>query len=144
VVANTFKELGLIEQWGSGINRIKTICKANGLQEPRIEEQNDFVDVELYRMQNVKQDEHRKTATDYDRLRPIATDYDQLEIEEKKVLLYLLDNEKITRKEALELLGYGETKTKEILKTLLKKDLIERYGQGRNTHYKLSKTADEM
>jgi len=144
VIANIFKELGLIEQWGSGINRIKTICKANGLQEPRIEEQNDFVDVELYRMQNVKPDEHRQPATDCDRLRPIMADYDQLEIEEKKVLLYLLDNEKITRKEALELLGYGETKTKEILKTLLKKDLIERHGQGRNTHYKLSKTADEM
>lgn len=49
VIANVFKELGLIEQWGSGINRIKTICKENELKDPKIEEQNDFVDVEFFR-----------------------------------------------------------------------------------------------
>ena len=58
VVANVFKELGLIEQWGSGINRVKSICIEQGLKEPKIEEQNDFVDVEFY----------RPITTDYDRL----------------------------------------------------------------------------
>ncbi len=49
VVANVFKELGLIEQWGSGIARIKKSCLDIGLKEPNIVEMNDFVDVEFFR-----------------------------------------------------------------------------------------------
>lgn len=48
-IANVFKELGLIEQWGSGINRIMLACKKAGLDQPKIREQGDFVDVEFYR-----------------------------------------------------------------------------------------------
>jgi ATP-dependent DNA helicase RecG len=61
VVAHVFKELNLIEQWGSGINRIITACEELGLQTPKIAEQNDFFDIEFYR--------------------PITTDYDQLKAE---------------------------------------------------------------
>lgn len=49
MIARVFKELGYIEQWGSGIARIKSACKAQGLTEPRIREKGDFVEVELYR-----------------------------------------------------------------------------------------------
>jgi ATP-dependent DNA helicase RecG len=49
VIARVFKELGYIEQWGSGIQRIKAACLAQGLAEPRIQEKGDFVDVEFYR-----------------------------------------------------------------------------------------------
>jgi len=49
VIVNVFKELGLIEQWGSGIARIKKSCFDIGLKEPKIVEMNDFVDVEFYR-----------------------------------------------------------------------------------------------
>lgn len=48
-IANVFKELGLIEQWGSGINRIMLACKKAELDQPKIREQGDFVDVEFYR-----------------------------------------------------------------------------------------------
>ena len=49
VIANVFKEIGLIEQWGSGINRIMLACKKAVLDQPKIREQGDFVDVEFYR-----------------------------------------------------------------------------------------------
>jgi ATP-dependent DNA helicase RecG len=49
VIANVFKELALIEQWGSGIARIKKSCLDIGLEEPKIVEMNDFVDVEFFR-----------------------------------------------------------------------------------------------
>lgn len=49
VIANVFKEIGLIEQWGSGISRIMIACKKAGLKQPRIREGGDFVDVEFYR-----------------------------------------------------------------------------------------------
>lgn len=66
-------------------------------------------------------------------------DYDRLQIEDKKILIYLLENEKITKKETLNITGYGETKTKETLNSLVEKNLIVRVGQGRSTYYKLSK-----
>ena len=78
--------------------------------------------------------------TDYDRLRPITTDYDRLPFEEKEILLYLLDNEKISRKEVIGLLGVKETKAKELFNSLIKKGLIERKGKGRSTYYVLTKS----
>jgi ATP-dependent DNA helicase RecG len=70
VIANIFKELGLIEQWGSGIIRMKSLCIKEGLKAPKVEEQNDFVDVEFYRLQESK----KEKIENYDRLRPITTD----------------------------------------------------------------------
>lgn len=144
VVARVFKELGYIEQWGSGLSRMNELCREANIQEPKTKESGDFFDIEFVRPQMVKTeekvsdtDDSGDTSTDYDRLRPIVSDYDQLQIEEKKILNYILDNEKITKKEALNLTGYGETKTKEILSTLVEKNLIARDGQGRSTYYKL-------
>jgi len=71
--------------------------------------------------------------------RPITTDYDRLTFEEKKILLFLLDNEKISRKDAVNLLGVKETKVKEIFNMLIGKRLIERKGKGRSTYYVLEK-----
>ncbi|PZX10372.1 ATP-dependent DNA helicase RecG [Breznakibacter xylanolyticus] len=60
VVAHIFKELGLIEQWGSGINRIIRVCEESGLESPKIEEKNDFFDVEMIRP--------RPNTNEYERL----------------------------------------------------------------------------
>jgi ATP-dependent DNA helicase RecG len=109
LVATVFKELGLIEQWGSGISRIKSVCKANGLDEPSIEERNDFVDVRFYRPKSVN-----NNGT-------ITNDYERLSKEEQKILLYLLDNENISRKEASGVVGQKSTKTFEILSGLVEK-----------------------
>ena len=49
VIARIFKELGFIEQWGSGINRIRTLCQQAGNSDPAIRESGDFVDIEFHR-----------------------------------------------------------------------------------------------
>ncbi|WP_205461787.1 ATP-binding protein [Mangrovibacterium lignilyticum] len=61
VVAHVFKELGLIEQWGNGINRIVTACVEHGLQTPTIAEKNDFFDVELIRPRTITTDSQPET-----------------------------------------------------------------------------------
>ena len=38
IVGRVFRELKLIEQWGTGINRMISECQKHGLQEPRFEE----------------------------------------------------------------------------------------------------------
>ncbi len=55
------------------------------------------------------------------------------------MLLFLLDNKKITKKQAMNLINAKGTKTKEVLNSLVNKNLIERKGKGRNTYYVLKK-----
>lgn len=38
VIGRVFRELGLIEQWGSGVQRILSVCREAGLREPLFEE----------------------------------------------------------------------------------------------------------
>jgi ATP-dependent DNA helicase RecG len=126
VIARVFKELGYIEQWGSGIGRIRSACLDWGLAEPRIEEKGDFVDVEFYRpeFEGVE-----------NRSRPITTDYDRFDVEAQTILIFLQDHGRITRKEAKEILSVGDTKIKEMFNSLIASDAIERRGSGRSTYY---------
>jgi ATP-dependent DNA helicase RecG len=48
-LARVFRELGYIEHWGSGLQRIKQMCEAENLTTPEFLETNDFFDVKLYR-----------------------------------------------------------------------------------------------
>jgi ATP-dependent DNA helicase RecG len=153
VVARIFKELGYIEQWGSGIQRIKAACTAIGLTEPIIREKGDFVDVEFYRPvsnTNEKAPDTAKTVPslmitpDYARLRPITPDPSRLEPEEAHILIWLLDHGKISRREVMEFLGLGETKVKAIFHALMDKKLIARNGQGRSTCYVLAQNAQYL
>ncbi len=146
VVARVFKELGFIEQWGSGIQRIKNSCTAHGLSEPRVREKGDFVDVEFFRpvVDNAAlvQDtggQLQTGAPDYARLRPIASDYEGLDSDESQLIAYMDSHGKLGRKEAIVLLQLGETKIKSLFNSLMEKGLIERKGQGRGTYYVLLK-----
>ena len=48
VIGRVFKELNLIEQWGSGLQRILAVCERQGLQKPLIEEMNNQFKLTLY------------------------------------------------------------------------------------------------
>ena len=144
VVARVFKELGLIEQWGSGINRIMTACQEYGLPIPQIAEQNDFFDVEIIRPQTIK--------TDYDRLeedkpsdtvgkpsenRRIPSDCNE---QERVILEYLFENKSIKSKQVEELLDIKESRARELLRLMVEKGFIGKHGQGRSTFYQLNET----
>ncbi len=157
VLANVFKELGLIEQWGTGLKRIINECKEHGLTLPIISEKNDFFDVEIFRSQpittenndveeasgnditkkSLKDTNQDNYPNDYERLRTIANDYERLKKEKKEILLYLLDNKKVSRKQAAEIIGLKNTATYEVLTEMVSDGLIEKQGQGRTTHYTL-------
>ena len=48
VLARVFRELHLIEQWGSGLNRICDICRQQQINPPKFEELDHFFRVTLY------------------------------------------------------------------------------------------------
>src|SRR5665648_147013 len=124
VIARVFKELNYIEQWGSGILRIKSSCQARGLKEPEILEKGDFVNVRLY----------RKLASQKDKNQGILISMEP----EESILRYLKSNQnKITTKETKALLGLGERRSREILKDMIDNDILERVGMTTNTYYRL-------
>jgi len=48
VIGRVFRELNLIEQWGSGFKRMVDICKDQGLAPPKFEEADNFFRVTIY------------------------------------------------------------------------------------------------
>jgi ATP-dependent DNA helicase RecG len=48
VIGVIFRELGLIERWGSGLRRMIDICNEAGITEPKFEELDNFFRVTLY------------------------------------------------------------------------------------------------
>jgi ATP-dependent DNA helicase RecG len=145
VLARVFKALDYIEQWGSGLQRIKQVCVAQGLLEPKIQESGDFVDVEFYRpthsvaaQKTVENEPVRTIPDNYEHLRTITDDYGRLAIEQQQILLYLLAHNTMSRKDVVERVGVEKTKAHVLLSGLLELGLITRQGQGRATVYVLA------
>lgn len=65
-------------------------------------------------------------------------DYELLDKGKQNILLYLLDNPKITRKEAEDLIDFKATKTSKTITEMLKSNLLAKKGKGKNTHYILN------
>ncbi|MDD4200786.1 MAG: putative DNA binding domain-containing protein [Eubacteriales bacterium] len=122
VVARVFKELKYIEQWGSGILRIRSSCIQRGLAVPEIIEKGDYVSVILHR-------EHVKHK---------STDKKVVDRYEEMIIHYLENTENtITTQIAQNLLGLGERRSRSILNEMVKDNLIERVGSTSNTYYRL-------
>ena len=142
VVANVFKELGLIEQWGSGIARIKSSCLEVGLKEPLVRELNDFVDVEFYRPVKVSESIGEVSdSTDYDQIVPnnaeLMPNSAELNSEEEKIINFLNQNKKITSFDVAELLGLKERRSRDILKILESKGCVQKVGKTKGSYYVL-------
>lgn len=48
IIGRVLRELELIEQWGSGLGRMQTICEQHGISAPKFEEVGNFFRVTLY------------------------------------------------------------------------------------------------
>jgi len=143
VIAHVFKELGYIEQWGSGIQRIKAACLAQGLAEPQIREKGDFVDVEFYRpvpdTTAEVPDSIGKVSDSIGKV-PDSTGYrrivpDSLTLQEREIILYLEQHERITTLEVEKLLSVKQRRARELLKGMTEKKLLEKQGSARSTYY---------
>jgi ATP-dependent DNA helicase RecG len=154
VVARVFKELGFIEQWGSGIQRIKNLCTAHGLVEPRIREQGDFVDVEFYRpvadtAEKVSDTEAKPADTE---TKPVDTETKPADTETKPadteakpadtftrqvqiIMQHLNAHPTIGVKVVGELLEIKDSRAREVLQKMTDKGLLEKCGSARSTHY---------
>jgi ATP-dependent DNA helicase RecG len=67
VIGRVFREINLIEQWGSGLKRMIDTCKDQGLLPPKFEEEGNFFKVTIYNstIQAPKLSEWEKDAIDF-------------------------------------------------------------------------------
>ena len=107
VIAYTFRELKLIEKWGSGLQKIIESCTQRGLDNPKFEDSGIDFRVTLY---NAKSREP------------------ELDKSQKEFLAYLKKKEKITTKEAAKLWKIAPRNALDRLKHLVELGLIKKVG----------------
>lgn len=138
VVARVLKDLNYIEQWGSGIQRIKSSCRRQGLREPAIRETGDFVDVELYRATMTGNGDPCKSigkvSESIGKYRHrIGTHSDQ----ERLILSEVEQTGRVTSQRVQALLGVKEARARRVLRSMVEHRMLDKCGRGRRTHYTL-------
>jgi len=154
VIARVFKELGYIEQWGSGIARIKSACKAQGLAEPSICEKGDSVDVEFYRpvpdsvqvvpdsvqvvpdsVQVVPDIDGKVPDTGVKVPNTVVKVPDSVALRARIIFEHIEQHGHISAPEVATLLAVKERRARAILKEMMDSGLLEKRGTARQTVY---------
>ena len=121
-IGAVFYDMGLIEQWGSGIGKMRGLCEKAKLPPPMFEE-----------YQNGFQVTFRKDVYTEDYLRNLALNDRQV-----KAVMAVKKRGKITNQEYQDLLSVSKRTASNDLKELVEKDVLEKIGtRGRGTLYKL-------
>jgi len=107
VIARVFRELKLIEQWGSGLQRIMDACHQRGLQEPTFEELHNQFRVTLYST----------------KIRKMV-----LESWQRKFIEHLQKKESVSTKQAAAFWKMSSRNARIRLKQLIDKGLIKKIG----------------
>ena len=122
VLARVFKELGYIEQWGSGIARIKDLCLQAGNAEPQLKAQGDFVDWEFYRPSIEQLSGSIGGSIGGSIQNTMLTD------RQKEILVLIQQNPKVSYRYMAEQLGINESAVKKHLNHLKDAGWLERVG----------------
>jgi len=122
VLARVFKELGYIEQWGSGIARIKDLCLQAGNAEPQLKAQGDFVDWEFYRPSIEQLGGSIGGSIGSSIQETMLTD------RQKEILVLIQQNPKVSYRAMAEQLAINESAVKKHLNNLKDAGWLERVG----------------
>ena len=123
VIARFFKEIGFIEQWGTGIRKIVKYCKERTGKEPEFKETGLFFKVTIYK-------------SDPDFSQPIANRLgeklgEKLGETQEKIIKLIINNSSITTKELSSQLNISTTAIEKHIAKLKDWGIIERKGSYR-------------
>jgi ATP-dependent DNA helicase RecG len=124
-IGGIFYDMGWIEQWGSGIDKMRNACAKAGIPEPQFEEYQGFRVV------------FRKDVYTEEYLRDLGLNERQI-----KAVMYVKEKGKITNKEYREMTGLSDEGARKDLNELIKKRILLSKGSGRNVHYVLKQLGD--
>ena len=133
LIAKAFKEVGLIERYGSGIMRVYKICKEYGIKEPELKEISYGFMVTLFK-DNVN-DTVKDTDKDTDK--DTNKDTDKINLIQNEILKEIKKNSKISISELSSLIGINIRNTKKNILKLKKSGQLIRYGANKGGHWKV-------
>ena len=119
-------DMGLIEQWGSGIGKILNLCSLADIPEPHFEEYQSGFLVEF-----------RKDIYTEEYLRKLGLNERQI-----KAIVFLKEKGKISNKDYREMSGLSDEAARKDLNELIEKNMLDSKGKGRSTHYILKQVGD--
>lgn len=134
VIARFFKEIGYIEQWGTGIVRILDLCRERDLKTPKFEDDGSFFTVVIYKTVERSAGGVPETAGGVPEGAGGVPE-EHLDEDKKKILDYLKEKGKIRRRDIEEILNVKERRARDVLKGMVDSGLLERHGKGANTYY---------
>ena len=103
-IAEVFSRMGIIEQWGTGIQRMIQGCREYGVREPEFIDMGDAFRVNFYRSGTETGIENSKTGTEINQMSFLNT----LSETERKILEFIMDAPGITQKEIAQKMGMSK------------------------------------
>ena len=140
LIAKAFKEAGIIERYGSGIMRVRKICKEYGVKEPDFNEIFNGFQVILYNEKLVVTDDTENVTDDAENVTDDVTD--DVTDRAKEIVNLMIENNQIT---ASEIAKYMKVTKRTILRDIekLKKDnILERIGTDKSGYWKITEKID--
>ncbi len=129
-IANAFVYMNLIEQWGSGIPKILTQIKEYGLPEVEFIDMENALRVNMYRA--FSNDEKQTINTNDNDKQKTAKEY--------AILEYLGRVDKAKTVDIAAVIGLEPDRTRVILASMAKRNMIVAEGANRNRIYRLPQT----
>ena len=118
-IAGVFYDMGWIEQWGSGIDKMRNACVKAGLPAPQFEEYQGFRVI------------FRKDIYTEEYLNKLGLNERQV-----KAVMYVKEKGKITNKEYQELTGVSRITASRELQDIVEKKVLQMIGKvGKGTKY---------
>ena len=140
VIAEIFNKMDLIEQWGTGIQRIINRAKEYDLPKPEFKEIGNTFRVNLYRKVDKKPikkpiKEPIKEPIKADKNLIITSKQRKKIDRENLIIKYVEEHGSISNMEARQILVLAESTTKRFLKEMVKEGLLLEKGERKNRRY---------
>ena len=126
LLAMLFYDAGIIEQYGSGIQRILDDCQKNGFPAPQFKEVDHGFQVILFKDIFTEEFLQKKGLNE----------------RQRKAIRYVKEKGKITNKEYRELTSLSDEGARTDLNMLVSSGIFRQQGKGRTSHYTLKKLGD--
>ncbi|PWJ70088.1 MULTISPECIES: ATP-binding protein [unclassified Fibrobacter] len=120
-LARTLEKVHVLEGWGSGFQRINTMCQEYGVALPEFTEIGDMFRVNFYRRQNSEIGD--KSAINF----------------KKMIVEYLAEHEEARSQEIADVIGLKISRTKDYITELVEEGKIVSNGANKNRTYSLKK-----
>jgi ATP-dependent DNA helicase RecG len=124
LIAKAFKEIGMIERYGSGIMRIRKICREYGVKEPDFMEIANGFQVVLYNAKLEIENVTEKLG-------------EKLGENQSKIITIIQKNKFVTIRQLSQQLEISETSIQNNLKKLKVKGILERIGADKGGYWKV-------